>query len=80
VFPGPLNSQKTDASSGDTNSCQDDQSSLHGGSFSRKNADIESTVDFDLLLVYYGREFSSKSKKKNKPKFQGYKKNPQFFA
>jgi len=33
----PQFTSKTDASSGDTNSCQDDQSSLHGGSFSRKN-------------------------------------------
>lgn len=64
---------KTDASSGDTNSCQDDQSSLHGGFFPRKNADIESTVDFDRQLIYDGSEVSTKSKKKKKPKHPGYR-------
>lgn len=63
---------KTDASSGDTNSCQDDQNSLQGGFFPRKNADIESTVDFDRQLIYDGSEVSTKSKKK-KPKHPGYK-------
>lgn len=70
---------KTDASSGDTNSYQDDQSSLHGGSFSRKNADIESTMDFDRQLLYDGNEVSTKSKKKKKSKHQGYK-TPQSVA
>ncbi|XP_062213704.1 chromatin modification-related protein EAF1 B-like isoform X2 [Phragmites australis] len=69
----PQFTSKTDASSGDTNSCQDDQSSLHGGSFPRKNADIESTVDFDRQLLYDGNEVSTKSKKKKKPKHLGYK-------
>ncbi|CAL5049927.1 unnamed protein product [Urochloa decumbens] len=75
----PQFTSKTDASSGDTNSCQDDQSSLHGGSFSRKNADIESTVDFDRQLLYDGSEVSTKSKKKKKPKHPGYK-TPQSVA
>ncbi|CAN6173421.1 unnamed protein product [Urochloa humidicola] len=75
----PQFTSKTDASSGDTNSCQDDQSSLHGGSFSRKNADIESTVDFDRQLLYDGNEVSTKSKKKKKPKHLGYK-TPQSVA
>ena len=75
----PQFTSKTDASSGDTNSCQDDQSSLHGGSFSRKNVDIESTVDFDRQLVYDGSEVSTKSKKKKKPKHPGYK-TPQSVA
>ncbi|CAN6193213.1 unnamed protein product [Urochloa humidicola] len=75
----PQFTSKTDASSGDTNSCQDDQSSLHGGSFSRKNADIESTVDFDRRLLYDGSEVSTKSKKKKKPKHPGYK-TPQSVA
>ncbi|CAL4985768.1 unnamed protein product [Urochloa decumbens] len=75
----PQFTSKTDASSGDTNSCQDDQSSLHGGSFSRKNADIESTVDFDRQLLYDGSEVSMKSKKKKKPKHPGYK-TPQSVA
>ncbi|KAL6615442.1 hypothetical protein ACP70R_037712 [Stipagrostis hirtigluma subsp. patula] len=69
----PQFTSKTDASSGDTNSCQDDQSSLHGGSYPRKNADIESTVDFDRQLLYDGSEVSTKSKKKKKPKHPGYK-------
>uniref|UniRef100_A0A0E0LRU8 Myb-like domain-containing protein n=1 Tax=Oryza punctata TaxID=4537 RepID=A0A0E0LRU8_ORYPU len=79
VSPYPANASgataftsKTDASSGDTNSCQDDQSSLHGGSFPRKNVDIESTVDFDRQL-YDGSEVSTKSKKKKKSKHLGYK-------
>ncbi|ONM40689.1 Chromatin modification-related protein EAF1 B [Zea mays] len=72
----PQFTNKTDASSGDTNSCQDDQSSLHGGSFSRKNADIESTVDFDRQLLYDGSGVSTKSKKKKKTKHPGYKALP----
>ncbi|EEC82989.1 hypothetical protein OsI_28025 [Oryza sativa Indica Group] len=85
VSPYPANASgataftsKTDASSGDTNSCQDDQSSLHGGSFPRKNVDIESTVDFDRQL-YDGSEVSTKSKKKKKSKHPGYK-TPQSVA
>jgi hypothetical protein len=75
----PQFTSKTDASSGDTSSYQDDQNSLHGGSFSRKNADIESTVDFDRQLLYDGNEVSTKSKKKKNPKHQGYK-TPQSVA
>ncbi|KAG8051553.1 hypothetical protein GUJ93_ZPchr0001g32202, partial [Zizania palustris] len=69
---GTALTSKTDASSGDTNSCQDDQSSLHGGSFPRKNVDIESMVDFDRQLLYDGSEVSTKSKKK-KSKHLGHK-------
>lgn len=69
----PQFTSKTDASSGDTNSCQDDQSSLQGGFVPRKNADIESTVDFDRQFIYDGSEVSTKSKKKKKPKHPGYK-------
>jgi hypothetical protein len=75
----PQFTSKTDASSGDTSSYQDDQSSLHGGSFPRKNADIESTVDFDRQLLYDGNEVSTKSKKKKKHKHQGHK-TPQSVA
>uniref|UniRef100_A0A0D9XV79 Myb-like domain-containing protein n=1 Tax=Leersia perrieri TaxID=77586 RepID=A0A0D9XV79_9ORYZ len=85
VSPYPANASgataftnKTDASSGDTNSCQDDQSSLHGGSFPRKNVDIESTADFDRQL-YDSSEVSTKSKKKKKSKHPGYK-TPQTVA
>ncbi|XP_072959370.1 chromatin modification-related protein EAF1 B-like isoform X2 [Typha angustifolia] len=66
-------SSKTDASSGDTNSYQDDQSSLHGGSLHKKNTEVESTVDFDRQLPYDDSEVSKKSKKKKKPKHFGYK-------
>ncbi|XP_008790645.2 chromatin modification-related protein EAF1 B-like isoform X2 [Phoenix dactylifera] len=65
---------KTDVSSGDTNSFQDDQSSLHGGSLPRKNMEIESTVDFRRQLPYDGNEISTtKSRKKKKPKHLRYK-------
>uniref|UniRef100_A0ACD5VRC9 Uncharacterized protein n=1 Tax=Avena sativa TaxID=4498 RepID=A0ACD5VRC9_AVESA len=69
----PQFTSKTDASSGDTNSCQDDQSLLHGGFFPRKNAEIESSVDFDKQLIYDGSEVSTKSKKRKKHKHPGYK-------
>ena len=39
-----------DVSSGDTNSYQDDQSSLHGESLTRKNMNYALTVDFDRQL------------------------------
>uniref|UniRef100_A0A0E0L6K1 Myb-like domain-containing protein n=1 Tax=Oryza punctata TaxID=4537 RepID=A0A0E0L6K1_ORYPU len=64
---------KTDVSSGDTSSYQDDQSSLHGGSLSWKNTDFESTVDFDRQLPYDGREVVTKANKKKKLKNPGYK-------
>lgn len=64
---------KTDASSGDTDSYQDDQSSLHGGSLSWKNADYESTVDFDRQMPYDGSEAWTKANKKKKHKSTGYK-------
>uniref|UniRef100_A0A0D9WKI8 HSA domain-containing protein n=1 Tax=Leersia perrieri TaxID=77586 RepID=A0A0D9WKI8_9ORYZ len=64
---------KTDVSSGDTSSYQDDQSSLHGGSLPWKNTDFESTVDFDRQLPYDGREVFSKANKKKKLKNPGYK-------
>lgn len=72
---GPLRAiSKTDASSEDTSSFLDDQSSLHGGSMSRKNLGVETTVDFERQLPYDGNEISSKSKKKKKkPKHLGYK-------
>ncbi|CAM0953360.1 unnamed protein product [Alopecurus aequalis] len=62
---------KTDVSSGDTDSYQDDQSSLHGGAW--KNMDYDSTVDFDRKLPYDGSEEWTKSNKKKKHKNPGYK-------
>ncbi|KAF0926677.1 hypothetical protein E2562_027117 [Oryza meyeriana var. granulata] len=64
---------KTDVSSGDTSSYQDDQSSLHGGSLPWKSTDFESTVDFDRHLPYDGSEVFTKANKKKKLKNPGYK-------
>ncbi|XP_004960997.1 chromatin modification-related protein EAF1 B isoform X1 [Setaria italica] len=61
---------KTDASSGDTNSYQDDQSSLHGP---WRNTDFESTVDSDRQLPYDASEVCTKANKKKKFKKPGYK-------
>ncbi|XP_062232326.1 chromatin modification-related protein EAF1 B-like [Phragmites australis] len=69
----PQVTSKTDVSSGDTNSYQDDQSSLHGGSLPWRNMDFESTVDFDRQLPYDGVEVCSKANKKKKLKKPGYK-------
>lgn len=55
------------ASSGDTNSFQDDQSTLHGGSQLQKSMEVESVGDFDKQLPYDCGETSVKTKKK-KPK------------
>lgn len=59
---------KTDASSGDTNSFQDDQSTLHGGSQFQKSVEVESVGDFDKQLPYDCAETSMKPKKKKKAK------------
>lgn len=62
---------KTDASSGDTNSCQDDQSTLHGGSQIQKSVEVESVGDFEKQLPYDCAETSIKLKKKKKAKHLG---------
>nr|CAD1828645.1 unnamed protein product [Ananas comosus var. bracteatus] len=64
---------KTDVSSGDTNSYQDDRSSLQGGSLLKKNMEVESTVDFERQMPYECVDASTKSKKKKKSKHSGYK-------
>ena len=69
----PQVTSKTDASSGDTNSCQDDQSSLHGGSFPWRNTDFESTVESNRQLPYDASEVCTKANKKKKLKNPGYK-------
>nr|CAB3460547.1 unnamed protein product [Digitaria exilis] len=69
----PQVTSKTDASSGDTNSYQDDQSSLHGGSLPWRNTDFESTVDSDRQLPYDASEACTKANKKKKVKNPGYK-------
>ena len=58
---------KTDASSGDTNSFQDDQSTLHGGSHIPNNLEVESGCDFEKQLPFDPTEVS-KPKQKKKPK------------
>uniref|UniRef100_A0A2N9I759 Myb-like domain-containing protein n=1 Tax=Fagus sylvatica TaxID=28930 RepID=A0A2N9I759_FAGSY len=59
---------KTDASSGDTNSFQDDQSTLHGGSQIQKSVEVESVGDYEKQLPYDCAETSIKPKKKKKAK------------
>ncbi|CAA6662157.1 unnamed protein product [Spirodela intermedia] len=68
----PVNS-KTDVSSGDTSSFQDDQMSLHCESLTRKNAEIESTADFENKLIFDGNDVAIRSKKKKKQKHTGYR-------
>lgn len=55
---------KTDASSGDTSSFQDDQSSLNGGSAVQKGTEVESSANFEKQLPYDMAETSGKPKKK----------------
>jgi hypothetical protein len=59
---------KTDASSGDTNSFQDDQSILHGGSQIQKSVEVQSAAHFERQLPYDYAETSTKPKKKKKAK------------
>ncbi|XWS36570.1 hypothetical protein CRYUN_Cryun20dG0096000 [Craigia yunnanensis] len=59
---------KTDASSGDTNSFQDDQSTLHGGFQIQKSMEVESIGDFERQLPYDSAETPTKPKKKKKAK------------
>lgn len=63
---------KTDASSGDTSSFQDDQSTLHGGSQIQKSLEVESVVDFEKQLPFDSAEVSTKPKKKKKAKHLVY--------
>ncbi|GMJ09005.1 hypothetical protein like AT3G24880 [Hibiscus trionum] len=62
---------KTDASSGDTNSLQDDQSTLQGGFQIQKSTEVESTGDFERQLPYDYAETPTKPKKKKKAKNLG---------
>lgn len=55
---------KTDASSGDTSSFQDEQSSLNGGSAVQKGTEVESIGNFEKQLPYDMAETSGKPKKK----------------
>ncbi|XP_073064752.1 chromatin modification-related protein EAF1 A-like isoform X5 [Primulina eburnea] len=55
---------KADASSGDTNSFQDDQSTLHGGSSLPINLEVELGGEFEKNLAFDSAEVSTKHKKK----------------
>ncbi|XP_048137767.1 chromatin modification-related protein EAF1 B-like isoform X3 [Rhodamnia argentea] len=59
---------KSDASSGDTNSLQDDQSTLHSGSQVQKIMEAESVGGLEKQLPYESADASIKSKKKKKRK------------
>ncbi|KAL3850407.1 hypothetical protein ACJIZ3_012289 [Penstemon smallii] len=59
---------KTDASSGDTNSFQDDQSTLRGGLLIPNSLEVESAGDFEKQLPFDSAEVSTKHKKKKKSK------------
>ncbi|OMO89275.1 hypothetical protein CCACVL1_07948 [Corchorus capsularis] len=67
-LPAPT---KTDASSGDTSSFQDDQSTLHGGFQIQKGMEVESTGDYERQLPYDSAETPTKHKKKKKAKIFG---------
>ncbi|KAL7124532.1 hypothetical protein ABFS83_14G054400 [Erythranthe nasuta] len=59
---------KTDVSSGDTNSFQDDQSTLRGGSLVPHSLEVESVGAFEKQLPFESAEVSTKHKKKKKAK------------
>ncbi|MCD9643581.1 hypothetical protein HAX54_031183, partial [Datura stramonium] len=61
---------KTDASSGDTSSFQDDQSTLHGGSHMPNSLEVESVGDLEKRIPFDSAEVS-KPKKKKKVKILG---------
>ncbi|KAI3772874.1 hypothetical protein L6452_04068 [Arctium lappa] len=62
---------RTDASSGDTNSFQDEQSTLHGGSQIPNNMEAESVGDYEKQLQFDSMEVSNRPKKKKKAKHPG---------
>ncbi|WVZ99822.1 hypothetical protein U9M48_045066 [Paspalum notatum var. saurae] len=68
----PQVTSKTDASSGDTNSYQDDRNSLHGVSLPWRNTDFESTVDSERQMPFDASEVC-KTNKKKKHRNTGYK-------
>ncbi|XP_038693965.1 chromatin modification-related protein EAF1 B-like isoform X2 [Tripterygium wilfordii] len=63
--------RKTDASSGDTSSYQDDKSPLHGGSHIQRSMEVESVGDFGKQVPYNYAETSTRPKKKKKTKNPG---------
>ncbi|XAR58725.1 Nucleoplasmin ATPase [Bertholletia excelsa] len=67
---GAQGPNKTDASSGDTSSFQDDQSTFHGGSQAPNGLEVESVSEFEKQLPFDSLEVS-KPKKKKKPRHLG---------
>lgn len=67
VAPVP---NRADASSGDTNSFQDDQSTLHGGSIVPRGSEVDSAMDFEKQSTFDSADISAKPKKKKKIKHQ----------
>ncbi|KAK9757174.1 hypothetical protein RND81_01G145600 [Saponaria officinalis] len=61
---------RADASSEDTNSFQDDQNTLHGGSVVPRGLEVDSTMNFEKQSTYDSAEMSTKPKKKKKIKHQ----------
>ncbi|XXG74451.1 hypothetical protein AAC387_Pa07g3167 [Persea americana] len=61
---------KTDASSGDTSSFHDDQTSVHGGSQPRKVLEVESTGDCVKQLPFDKTDISLKPKKKKAKQYR----------
>lgn len=57
-----------DALSGDNNSFQDEQSSLHGGSHMLNNMDVESGGEYEKQSNFDPTEVSNRPKKKKKTK------------
>ncbi|CAI0426598.1 unnamed protein product [Linum tenue] len=71
VPAGPSAPAKTDASSGDTSSFQDDQSTLHGGSQIQKGMEVDSVGEFEKHLSYDCSDITTKPKKKKKARHLG---------
>ncbi|KAL2488179.1 Chromatin modification-related protein EAF1 B [Forsythia ovata] len=61
-------SNKTDASSGDTDSFQDDLSTLRGGSLVPNSLEVESVGEFEKQLPFESVKILTKPKKKKKEK------------
>ncbi|KAK1408562.1 hypothetical protein QVD17_40443 [Tagetes erecta] len=62
---------RTDASSADTNSFQDEHSILHGGALIPNNLEAESAGDYEKQLQFDSMEVSNRPKKKKKEKHPG---------
>ncbi|KAI7735698.1 hypothetical protein M8C21_032258 [Ambrosia artemisiifolia] len=64
-------SNRTDASSADTNSFQDEHSILHGGTQIPNSLEAESAGDYEKQLQFDSMEVSNRPKKKKKEKHSG---------